>query len=240
MPDIVGDPPTPNELMWLAAAQELSPDKSLAQIQDISKFLVASVAVVGTLITAFGLIGPNAVRRNAGGLFLAVILAVGSLILALLAAAPRDAKLNLADLTAVESWYGPQIFWRGRAATASAITLGLAILIAGVTALVSSSTAPAASTSLQVAGVGSSAKLQAAVHFTGMPKGSEASYRLEGLKGEDPASRLSEGVATPAADGSAELAADLPMPKGYERFVLTAKVTKDGRTLVTASRALSP
>jgi hypothetical protein len=240
MPDIVGDPPTPNDLMWVAAAQEVSPAKSLAQIQDISKFLVGSVAVVGTLLTAFGLVGPDAVRRNAGGLFVAVVLAVFSLILALLAAVPRAAKLDLADLAAVESWYAGQILWRGRAATASAITLGLAILIAGVTALVSSFPAPVASTSLQVVGVGSSAKLQAAVHFKGMPTGSEASFRLEGLKGEESSTRLSEGVATPAADGSADLAADIPMPKGYGRFVLTAKVTKDGRTLVTASSALSP
>jgi len=226
--------------MWIAAAQEVAPAKSLAQIQDISKFLVGSVALVGTLITGFGLVAPDAVRRTTFGFILAVILALGSLILALIAAVPRAADLNLADLTAVEAWYAPQIRQRRLAATASAIALGLAILVAGGTALVSSSPAPVAATSLQVVGVGTSAKLQAAVHFKSMPTGSEASFRLEGLKGEESSTRLSEGVATPAADGSADLAADISMPKGYGRFVLTAKVTKDGRTLVTASSALSP
>ena len=240
MPEIPGEAPTANDLMWIAAAQELAPAKSLAQIQDISKFLLGSVALVGTLITGFGLVTPDAVRRNTFGFVLAVILALGSLIFALLAAVPRAADLNLVDLTDVEAWYGAQIRQRRFRATLSAVALGLAILVAGGTAVVSSFPAPVASTSLQVVGVGSSAKLQAAVHFKGMPKGSEASFRLEGLKGEESSSRLSEGVATPAADGSADLAADISMPKGYGRFVLTAKVTKDGRTLVTASSTLSP
>lgn len=238
--DVIGEGLTPTDQMWLAAAKELSPDKSLAQIQDSSKFLVGSVALVGALLTGFGLIASDAVRRTPLGFSLAVIFAGSSLILGLFALVPRSADLKLTDLTDVEAWFGHQIRWRRRAAAASAVALGLAILIAGATALLSSTPTPDASTSLQVVGIGSSAKLQTVVHFKGLPQGSEASVRLEGLKADGSTSLLSLGLATPATDGSADLGADLPLPRGYTRFVLTATVTKDGRSIVSTSISLSP
>jgi len=221
--------------MWFRAGSELSPDKSLSQIQGTSRFLLSSVAIVGTLLTGFGLIAPDAVRRVTLLFVVALILTLASLLLALFALILRNVKLDLQDLTAVEAWYGRQLKWRGWAATLSGIALALAILTAGAGGLAVSAPEAAVSAAARFTTVGSQPIVSVDVHFDGMPRDSQAMFSLVGIDGAGVKTTVSTGIATPQADGTAELGSNTPDVAAYGSYVLTAAIDSHGNHIASTS-----
>ena len=121
METTVGTPPSAAEETGFAAAANLAPDKSLARIQELAKFVFANVAVVGTLLTGLGLFTDlGEVLENSptlGGPFNDVPVALAALGSSLLCASfaiwPKMSSVDLARLDEVEDWYTWQIRRRG-------------------------------------------------------------------------------------------------------------------------------
>jgi hypothetical protein len=232
--------PTPRDEMWIAAASELSPDKSLAQIQDTGRFLVGSVAIVGTLLTGFGFVAGDAIRRASVGFSVALVLTLVSLTLALFALVIRTGQLRLNDLTAVERWYGQQLKWRGWAATLSGVALALALLTAGLTALTVATPEATIAATMKVHDSSSQPILSVQVRFEGMPRDSQAMFQVDGITASGSSSIISSGLATPTSNGTAELDADVATTSAYVRYVLTAAIHKDARNLASTSLTVTP
>lgn len=137
MPPIVGTPPTPQQKAAFAAAANLAPEKSLARIQELAKFVFSSVAVIGTLLTGLGLFTDlGKVLENSwaiGDVPLPVALAGISLFCASCAIWPKMSTVDLSRLDQVEAWYRRQILRRGIWMTLSLALFSAAILFATLT-----------------------------------------------------------------------------------------------------------
>ena len=232
--------PTPRDEMWIAAASELSPDKSLAQIQDTGRFLVGSVAIVGTLLTGFGFVAGDAIRRASVGFSVALVLTLVSLTLALFALVIRTGQLRLNDLTAVERWYGQQLKWRGWAATLSGVALALALLTAGLTALTVATPEATIAATMKVHDSSSQPILSIQVRFEGMPRDSQAMFQVEGVTVSGTSTTVSSGLATPTSAGTAELDADVTAGTAYVRYVLKASIREGRNELASTSLSIVP
>jgi hypothetical protein len=117
------------------------PEKSLARIQELAKFVFSNVAVIGTLLTGLGLFTDlGAVLENSWKLpapledVPVAVAALGlSLFCASLAIWPKMSGVDLWDLDAVEGWYRRQILRRGIWMILSLILFSTAILVATLT-----------------------------------------------------------------------------------------------------------
>lgn len=144
---------------WDIAAQELTPGKSLARIVANARFTVATVTVVGAVLTALGLITVQAVVADHIARVFAVF-SIGATLLAVLLAllylALRVRKVNPENLVQVESWYRRELR-RTWLAVAASWLLIVAVVLAGCaglrTALTSQDQRPP-QLALQIAGTG--------------------------------------------------------------------------------------
>ena len=102
-----GEDATEDDL-WESTAKELTPDKSLARIAANAKFTVATVTVVGAVLTALGLVTVQTVNMDRTSRILAdlsVSAGLLAVLLALLYLALRVREVNAQNLVQVEDWY---------------------------------------------------------------------------------------------------------------------------------------
>jgi hypothetical protein len=171
-PVAYGDEIAPDDL-WGTAARELGPEKSLARISANAKFAVATVAIVGTALTALGLVNAQALVGARTPRTLA-LLSVGAAVLAVLAAllylALRVRQVNVENLVEVQRWYERE-FRRTWPAMAASWLLILSVALGGaaglITALDTAETG-APQVTLQVAGTGRERTVTASATVTGL------------------------------------------------------------------------
>jgi len=121
-----------------ALRARLGPAKSLETIDTFAKWMFSSVAVVGTLGTAFSLLQLDSLSDNAQTLFaLAVVLAGVSLTLAALVAAPQAGNYNPNSLTSMRAALTRGLRRRFYLITAAALTFATAILLASLAPILS-------------------------------------------------------------------------------------------------------
>jgi len=127
----------PSDEYWEAASEALSPEKSLARIDEKARHLVGSVGVVGAVLGAGGLVASQ--NLAAGGL--ARAFAFASSVLAFLAVAAAlgasllrfEAGLPYRDLVAVRGWYDAQ-FQRAKLVVVAGALLLCAVAVAAAAA----------------------------------------------------------------------------------------------------------
>lgn len=140
-----GKAPSPVEQMWIAAAQELTPDRSLQRIQDSAKQPFTSVAAVTALITGFGLISGANLWANPALLSLAIALTALSLVLAMASLIVNPQKVRITSIESVRDYYEHDLLWKGRFIQFGGISFALALLFAAAAA--ATGAAPAATVS---------------------------------------------------------------------------------------------
>jgi hypothetical protein len=151
---------------WVAAAGSLTPDKSLGRIAANARFTVGTVTVVGTALTALGLVTVAAVSENtvARALALAaVVLATLAVVLALSYLTVRLERLNVSDLEQVRSWYLRQ-FRRTWLPASAGWLLVIAVVLsagAGIGAALHQASTPEPQLSLSTTGIGRNSTLTA-------------------------------------------------------------------------------
>lgn len=127
----------PSDEYWQAASEALSPEKSLARIDEKAKHLVGSVGVVGAVLGAGGLV----VSENLAAGGVARALAFASSVLAFVAVAAAlgasllrfEASVSYRDLDAVRAWYDAQ-FQRAKLVVVAGALLLCAVMVAAVAA----------------------------------------------------------------------------------------------------------
>jgi hypothetical protein len=222
---VEADPDDP----WITAAKELTPDKSLARIATNAKFTVATVSVVGTALTALGLVSADRlIRDHATRIFalLAVGAALVAVILALAYLVPRMGRVNIEDLEGVEVWYSRQFRWAWLA-SAAAWLLIVAIVIAGIAAVVNvlNSDGDPPELMLQVSGTGKQRTVKAHLAVDNTDPGTliELLLAAEGSQGGP----LLEAKTTVGRNRTAVMDATVEKVPVMPAYRLTASV--DGR-----------
>lgn len=132
-------PPSPQDQAWAALGLELTPAKSLARVDTASARVVATVTVVGALLTGFGVIGAG-LPASAGPARILSICSVVAAILAIMCAlaaqlASITRRLNPFNLTEVEAWYRHRLEIRAPLTQAATVLLLLAAAAAGTAAV---------------------------------------------------------------------------------------------------------
>jgi hypothetical protein len=146
-----GERPTPSDLMWERAANELAPEKTLQRVTDNARFVVTTVGVVGVLLGALGLVTASVLQGEwwllAAG-FATSALAGIAVCIALFTLVARNKKVAPANLTEVEQWFTAEIERKRGAAAASgalfaAAVVALATTVAAGVVAVDSARSPA-------------------------------------------------------------------------------------------------
>lgn len=172
-----GEEPSSADLVWQATADAFTPDKSLTRISAQARATVSTVAVVGTALTALGLVSVTSlltapVTRWFGTA--AALLALLAVLASVAFLGLRLERLNIEDLDEVKRWYGRQ-FRRSYLAVAGSWLLLAAVVCAGI----------AAGTALWVSARGQDVGVNAQVSGTGAERSVKVSGTVTGLADDD-------------------------------------------------------
>jgi hypothetical protein len=116
----------------------ISPEKSLALLDDFAKWLFVIAAVVGTLGTSFGISKANDLTGTGRTMFAwAVALVGGSLALAVLARLPVPKRVNRYSPSSMQAHVVFATRLRGGLLLVAGLLLALALVLAGLSPLFS-------------------------------------------------------------------------------------------------------
>ena len=131
-------PVTQTDELWANLAAELTPAKSLARVDAVTARTVATVTVIGVLLTGLGVLSAGKLSQNgpSRGLAIAAVitaaLAVASALIAQVLTITR--RVNPANLIEVKAWYRRQFNIRAYPTQAATVLLLLAAVLAGAAA----------------------------------------------------------------------------------------------------------
>jgi hypothetical protein len=241
---IQGQRTSQEDQKWFDAAREVTPQRSLETAERLANFVFANIAVVGTLITGFGLVVDPvslADTPHVKSIPLPVVLASLSLVSAVVAMTPALTRINPAQVDQVRRWYTRQILRRG-IATICAMLLFAAALIS-ITVAVATAHATDPRISAAWSGVGKNATLSLKVAVAGMPTSARCVSHAYGVKPSGAQTSLLS--ATTKADAAGDLALKITVDEvgAYERIELSSVVRNGskelGRTTVRMERPAS-
>jgi hypothetical protein len=186
-PDVgYGEEPTDADVRLAESIRELSGPAALVRVAGNARATVGTIALVGTVLGALGLVSVPAIRTGEAARWLAIaaaLMAIASVVSALLYLALRVQRLNIEDLEEVREWYRGQLD-RVRFAVAASWLLLAAVLVAGLAAVMSlvHGPEPTAALSLQLSGQGDSRSLSTQVSVDGLSAGEAVTIHLVGLR----------------------------------------------------------
>jgi hypothetical protein len=221
--------PSSQSLRWKAAAAELVPEKSLARVAANAKYVVATVTVVGTGLTALGLVGANTLATHPAARLLAVaavVLAGAAVALALSSLVLRSKPVNLENLSAVKEWYTEE-FGRAKFVRWAGILLVLGVvvaLIAGLTAVLIPD--PRATAGVQVARSGLTRTASVTVMANGLNPDAAATLWVYGIPSSGPSTTLLAATESTDTAGSLSLKATIDKVAPYSRYCVVLRIGK--------------
>lgn len=126
--------PTPTQTLISKAGDNLAPDKSVARLDELAKFLLATIALVGTILSGLGAFTDLGEEFDDRWYILLPILAlvIATSICALMALRPMPYRVNVAILEEIQAIYTSRIKEKLTYVTAGFILLGVAIILAGI------------------------------------------------------------------------------------------------------------
>lgn len=127
----VGEPGTVLSEAVERAALELGPDRSLARIESTTKFVLATVTAVGTVVAAFGALASDLVKDHLCLALPSMVSIALSIALAAWAALGVGDEVDLDDLEDVEAFYRREIQLRSNLArwAGGLLALGVALSV---------------------------------------------------------------------------------------------------------------
>ena len=220
-------PPSRRDQEWADLATELTPARSLARIDAVTARAVATITIIGLLLTGLGALAaglPTALGEPATALAVATVitaaLAVASALTAQLLTITR--RLNPANLAAVQAWYHRQFDLRAYPTQAATLLLLAAGLLAGATAAAALLDTPTATPTLTVtqtiqprvpgstADTAQAAAVTVTVAFRGLVPGQVITLTLTSPGATIPLARAA-AIAAPGGTATTTLTAQAPV-----------------------------
>lgn len=142
-----GVPPSKSASVWSVAAAELTPDKSLARIQDHARWLVGSFGLVGSVMTGFGIAALSQLRPYLTFTLVGAALSVLGAALAGSALVIWPTRVAPGNLAEVSSWFTNRLKIRGLLVVSATVTFIMSLLV-GIVPLVLVTTSSSGSISV--------------------------------------------------------------------------------------------
>ena len=238
---IVGTRPSAAQQAALAAAANMTPDKSLARTQELAKFVFSNVAVIGTLLVGFGLFtNLGDVLENSWQLpepFEGVPVAVAALGLSLFCASlaiwPKMSSVNPSRLADVEAWYRRQIVRRGTWMILSLALFSLAILVATFSGIGSAGKPEKPAISASWTGLGADTTLKVSTGAKKVPNDWSMVTVVQGRKRKPQGHEHQQGSkwvtifrdrARPNADGELSVSGEVNVGRRFTKVRSTARL----------------
>lgn len=123
---------------WQTAATYLQPEKSVERIVASAKYVIASVTIVATVLTAVGTLKAEELAEDSILKWLTTstgIVVSGAILLAYLPLIMRTKDVQVENLLEVERWFKSEMK-KGRFVRFAGIALSLAVVLAVITAVV--------------------------------------------------------------------------------------------------------
>lgn len=231
-----GAPPTPVEKVEFAAAANLSPEKSLTRIQELAKFVFASVSVVGTLLTGLGVFTDlGDVLEESWKLpspFADVPVAVAALGLSLLFASfalwPKLSSIDLTRPAEVKAWYTRQIYRRGLWMTASLAFFSLAILVAAFTGSGRAELPKKPAISASWTGLGDEGTVKVTATAEDVPSSWSMITVVRGYRLKGKSTAIFRDRTRPNASGELSVSGEVGVGPRFKRIEATARFHAEG------------
>jgi hypothetical protein len=231
--------PSPDTVRWQKAADALAPDQSLARAAANAKFMVGTIAVVSTALTALGLVTVDQLAHRPLPRALALV-AIALTMLSVLAALRylvlRSKGVRLDNLIAVKDWYTEEL---GRSVwvTAAGWLLFGAVLFAGAAGIAVAVTAdPWYQLGLQSSGLpGGATAATVTATANGVSRGALVQVEMTGKDAGGTRTVLLQASRTADGGGTATIDATVPVTAHYVSY--TVMLTSQGRQRATMTIA---
>ena len=236
---LVGAPSSVSDDVWVEAAKEISPAKSLEHASGTSKYVIANISLVALIVGGFGIfsdIGGGFDQHPVLFSFTAVFAAL-ALLTAVISLFPLvSSDLDYDNLVTVQRAYKNVIWFRAVGAILATGFLVVALVLALVAFLV-----PRAATSPTIA-ITTSVDRSAATHVVDisvdanhLPNRGRATVTVSRVSGSGTPKRISSGNTVAGKEGEAKLELKFAEPtqtKTHYRYVIDAKVTSASGNLL--------
>lgn len=227
---VVGRPPTSGEASIIAAAKELSPDKSLTRVSDSAKYVVANISLVALVAGGFGIFsdargGFTDYPELFGAVVVATVFALGSAVWALF---PRTQSLDPDNLTKVREAYDEALEHRSLWSKVATFALLVALVLGAIIFFLPRYAHPSATLSATWNGSGQRLMLQAAAKAGDLPDDGRAQLVVSGVNAAEKKTTLTRETTEPGDDdGSANLGVSLPASEEFTSFEVRSKLVWD-------------
>lgn len=217
--------PTAQDRAWAALAAELAPAKSLARVDAASARVVATVGVVGALLTGIGLVGAGLASVTGPARVLAaatVVLAAAAVVVALCAQVLSITRgLNPNNLIEVQEWYERRFQARAPLTRAATGLIVLAVITAGTAGVSTVVSADPGVPSIAITRTTTPADLAAEPRDLSQTGGSDTVEVEVTFRDLAPGQVATASIST--TDGVLAQAALTPTPQGTATRTLTAE-----------------
>lgn len=235
-PDPPGHPPSPEMLRWQQAATALGPEQTALRLAANAKYVVVTVTVVGTVLTALGLVSTDRIADRPIPHVLAVtsiIMTISAVLLALRTLVLRSRDVNLDNLQDVKAWYHEELS-RGLWVTAAGWLLLGGILFAGAAGVVSAVEAdPSYQVGLQSAGLGDKATISVKAAVSDVGRGSIITVRVTGKGGAGSNTVLVQSSRTTDTHGAATIDASFVVGCHFQSYTVILTSGGQQRAVMT-------
>lgn len=234
-PDVVGSTPSDEENFWFDVAIKDTPDQSLTRLDTYGKSLFGSVATIGTLLTGFGVLKPEAAAALKNPwLLLPVGLACLSLAFAVMGTVPRTGEINRSDIDSIRLYYNNLIRERGKYIFLAGATFACGLFSVAVVLLLGPRFSdPSPITSFRIERSEKSVKLVGRFEMEGLVPSSIGQITIKGFTGRsaESAQPLLVAASRPNASGRLVLDTSLDRVALYKRFLVGVEVRARDRLL---------
>ncbi|MFD9030624.1 hypothetical protein ACFVZW_05590 [Streptomyces sp. NPDC059567] len=208
---------------WQRAAAALEPEHTLTKIATNAKFVLTSITLLGTAISAAGLVSITRLTQRPELLALTVfafVLSLGAVLLALWTLVLRSREVNLDDLEDVKAWYEEEFGHAVRVAAAGWL-LCAGVLLAGVAAVIAAVVAaPSYQVALQSAGSDGKHSITASASATGAGQDSVLTVTVTGTDASGAETVLIRSSSTADADGAAKVKASVDTDRAFASYAI--------------------
>lgn len=246
MPDHIhiGEEPSEGDIFWTNVGKEITPEKSLQRLDTHGKYLFSTVAIVGTLLTGFGIFSPLKATTFLHPLLLVPVgLACVSLALAMMGITPKVRDVKRHDIISVRNYYDKLIRRRGYFIFGAGVTFALSLLsVAIVLVFFLRPTHVTPTLSIRLIGTGDKAVLSSKSEIEEMPRSGVAETEILGFKdtSEGPGQTvLFREISHADRAGKVTVSVELDQVQSYKKFVVQTKVKSGNKVLLEEKREIT-
>ncbi|MBP0455713.1 hypothetical protein J5Y04_40260 [Kitasatospora sp. RG8] len=231
-----GRDPTDATRRWQEAAKELAPEKAAPRVAAHAKFVVTTVALVGTALSAVGLVSADRISHQDAAQALAVSaagVALLAVVMALYTVVPRLGRVNLDDLATVRRWYEKELR-RGFWAALAGWLLVLAVVLAGVAGVLAAlSSSPSYRLGLQDAGLAAKHTVSVKASVQDVSPGTTVTVEVTARDDSGAQAVIVRGTGMADSSGNATVDASAALEQPFHGYA--AALTVGGASKATAT-----